>query len=207
MIALREGTGSPSWNAAIGVADSLLALLPAPGKPPRPVGSTLQSLREPIAQVLASSGITGDAAQELIRQIGHGLESLGRGVEPVVAKAVPGVATAPATAATPGLRLVSDKDRLDVNAEDLALFRDMAVGTWIQIADDDGRHVPAKMSWISPISSRLMFVNRRGVRVLVGSIEELAAMKKAGKLVVHAQENTFDQALHSVMGRLKNDAG
>ena len=61
------------------------------------------------------------------------------------------------------------------------------------------------MSWISPISSRLMFVNRRGVRVLVASVEELAAMKKEGKLITHLQENVFDQALESVMGRLKND--
>ena len=43
------------------------------------------------------------------------------------------------------------------------------------------------------------------VRVLVASVEELAAMKKEGKLITHLQENVFDQALESVMGRLKND--
>ena len=35
---------------------------------------------------------------------------------------------------------------------------------------------PAKVSWISPISGRLLLVNRRGIRVLVASVEELAAM-------------------------------
>ena len=61
------------------------------------------------------------------------------------------------------------------------------------------------LSWLSPISSRLMFVNRRGVRVLVASVEELAALKKQNKLALREQEHVFDQALHRVMGRLKSD--
>jgi hypothetical protein len=61
------------------------------------------------------------------------------------------------------------------------------------------------LSWVSPISSRLMFVNRRGVRILVASVEELAAMKKQGHLVLREQEHVFDQAMHGVMGRLQND--
>jgi len=202
MIALREGPESPSWNAAIGVADSLISLLPAAGKAPRHVGSAILSLREPIEAVLASSGVAGTAAQEVIRQLTWGLETLSRQHEPAKPVARPEVATA---ILPPVLKLVSDKDKFDVNAEDVGLFRNMAVGTWIHLAGDDGKHHPAKMSWISPISSRLMFVNRRGVRVLVASVEELAAMKKEGKLITHLQENVFDQALQSVMGRLKND--
>ena len=50
-----------------------------------------------------------------------------------------------------------------------------------------------------------MFVNRRGVRILVASLEELAAMKKLGNLVLREQEQVFDQALHRVMGRLQNE--
>jgi hypothetical protein len=52
-----------------------------------------------------------------------------------------------------------------------------------------------------------MFVNRRGVRVLVASVEELAAMKQEGNLLVREQENVFDQVLHRVMGKLKTDLG
>ena len=35
--------------------------------------------------------------------------------------------------------------------------------------------------------------------------EELASMKKLGKLVLREQEQVFDQAMHRVMGRLQND--
>jgi hypothetical protein len=50
-----------------------------------------------------------------------------------------------------------------------------------------------------------MFVNRRGVRILVASLEELAAMKKKGTLVVREADQVFDQVLQRVMGRLQND--
>lgn len=63
---------------------------------------------------------------------------------------------------------------------------------------------PAKLAWISPISNRLMFVNRRGVRILVVSIEELAALKKAGKLQLRdAQGGAFEDALQRMVGRLQ----
>ena len=107
----------------------------------------------------------------------------------------------------PVLEVVSNKDDLDYDVEDIPVLRNLAVGMWVHLTADDDKLHPAKLSWISPISSRLMFVNRRGVRVLVASLEELAAMKKQGKLVVREQENMFDQAMQSVMGRLKTEVG
>jgi hypothetical protein len=50
-----------------------------------------------------------------------------------------------------------------------------------------------------------MFVNRRGVRVLVVSVEELAKMKKQGELIIYAEENVFEQTLNRVLYRLKVD--
>jgi hypothetical protein len=200
MIALREGPESASWNAALGVADSLLDLMPKPGKPMRAIGPSINNLREPIESVLASSGITGEAAQETIRVLQSSLESL-VGV-PVTAAPVQEAATA---TAEPRLSVVSDKDRLDFDAADLPALQALKVGTWIDLAGEDEKMHPAKLSWLSPISSRLMFVNRRGVRVLVASIEELAALKKQNRLALREQEQVFDQALHRVMGRLKTD--
>jgi hypothetical protein len=123
----------------------------------------------------------------------------------VPAEAAPVVEAVAAAPAEPRLSMVSDKDRLDFDAEDLPALQALKVGTWIDLAGEDEKMHPAKLSWLSPISSRLMFVNRRGVRVLVASIEELAALKKQGRLALREQEQVFDQALHRVMGRLKSD--
>src|SRR5207344_3647047 len=107
----------------------------------------------------------------------------------------------------PALTIVSDKERLDYNEEDIAILRDLKIGVWLDLAGEDQKLHPAKLSWVSPISSRLMFVNRRGVRILVASVEELAAMKKKGRLTLRQQDQMFDQALHRVMGRLQNEIG
>jgi PIN domain nuclease of toxin-antitoxin system len=73
----------------------------------------------------------------------------------------------------------------------------------VQLTSESGRVEPAKVSWISPISSRLLFVNRRGIRVLVASAEELAAMARLGRLQLREADTAFDDAMHQVMGKLK----
>jgi hypothetical protein len=199
MISLREGPDSAAWNAALGVADALLELLPKEGKPAVNAASALQNLREPIESVLASSGITGEAAADTIRNLASSIASL---------KPIPLAVQAerrPAPAEKPALSIVSDKEKFDYEEADLELLRGLKIGVWLDLAGEDQKLHPAKLSWISPISSRLMFVNRRGVRILVASLEELAAMKKAGNLVLREQEHVFDQAMHRVMGRLQNE--
>jgi len=199
MIALREGPDSANWNSALAVADTLIDLLPREGKPTRSANSALQNLREPIESVLASSGITGEAAHETIRGMVSAIEALASPTAVEKPKVVP------AAEARPTLAIVSDKEKLDYVEDDVDLMREIKIGTWLDLAGDDGKLHPAKLSWVSPISSRLMFVNRRGVRILVASLEELAAMKKKGTLVVREADQVFDQVLQRVMGRLQND--
>lgn len=204
MIALREGPDSTAWNAALAVADTLLELLPREGRLTRNANSALQNLREPIESVLASSGITGESAAETIRGLVASIE--GGGASPELADK-PRIVSAAAAEPRPALVIVSDKERLDYNEEDLVLIRALKIGAWLDLAGagEDQKLHPAKLSWVSPISSRLMFVNRRGVRILVASVEELAAMMKLGNFVLREQDQVFDQVLHRVMDRLQND--
>lgn len=222
MIALREGPDSSSWKSALDVADRLLGLLPRDGQPAADVAAAMKVLREPLEIVLASSGVIGEAAHDVIRAIAESLEHPEREVTlPPVAPPVeddkvvpmperrnPAAAAAAALAdqLKPKLEVVGGKAGLKINDADVEQMRQLKIGTWIHIAGEDGRHHPVKLSWISPISSRLMFVNRRGVRVLVASVEELAAMKQEGNLLVREQEGVFDQVLHRVMGKLRDEA-
>ncbi|MCX7034359.1 MAG: DUF1631 family protein [Arenimonas sp.] len=216
MIALREGQESGSWQSALTLADRLLALVPREGEPAKAITPAMQALREPIETVLASSGITGEAAHDLVRAMADSLELMARGLTPppVAVPSPENVLPMPDRRASgvaadlkPRLEVVGGTDSLKVSDDDVELMRTLKVGTWIHIAGEDGKHHPVKLSWVSPISSRLMFVNRRGVRVLVASVEELAAMKQEGNLLVREQENVFDQVLHRVMGKLKTDLG
>lgn len=222
MIALREGPDSGSWQNALAMADRLLALLPKQGDAPEAIAPAVQAMREPIETVLASSGIIGEAAQDVLQGLADSLERRARGQAPAKAEVpvqppveekvvqMPDRRSAVAAALAdlkPKLEVVGGKAGLEVSDSDVEQMRQIKIGTWIHIAGEDGKHHPVKLSWISPISSRLMFVNRRGVRVLVASVEELAAMKQAGNLLVREQEQVFDQVLHRVMGKLREDLG
>ena len=85
------------------------------------------------------------------------------------------------TGAVPRMRIVGGTDLLDFETDVFATVAELRVGDWLQLLMPSGRMEPAKVSWVSPISSRLLLVNRRGVRVLTASTAELAAMVKLGK--------------------------
>ena len=209
MIALREGPECQAWNAALGVADSLIELLPTAGRPARLATTALQNLREPIESVLASSGITGETADQVLRDLARDIEQMSP-IPAVDSEAIGSATPKPERRAEdkpPGLLLVASKENLDFDEADLPALRALKIGTWVDMAGEDEKLHPAKLSWVSPISSRLMFVNRRGVRILVASVEELAAMKKQSKLTLRQQDQVFDQALHRVMGKLQSEIG
>ena len=107
----------------------------------------------------------------------------------------------------PLLEVVAGTDTLDFDAASLERMRKLQVGSWMQLATSADRIEPAKVSWISPISGRLLLCNRRGIRVLVASAEELAAMAKQGKVMLREGDTPFDDAMHQVAGRLKNFSG
>ncbi len=79
----------------------------------------------------------------------------------------------------------------------------MSIGTWLDFIDRQGRIQPGKLSWISPISGRLMFVNRRGARLCVAPAEELAMMVWLDRLRLHREGDAFYSAMQEVVDGLE----
>ncbi|KWV10330.1 hypothetical protein ATB53_20905 [Xanthomonas translucens] len=82
------------------------------------------------------------------------------------------------------------------------------MGTWLDFVDREGRVQPGKLSWVSPISSRLMFVNRRGGRLCVASPEALAMMVQLDRLRLrlHRDDDAFYSAMQGAVDRLQRVA-
>ncbi len=72
----------------------------------------------------------------------------------------------------------------------------------LQMVDAQGEKVPAKVAWVSPLTTRLLLVNRRGVRVLFAAAEELAELADTGRLELGEESTPFDEALRNVRQRL-----
>jgi len=179
-VILRDGYGSQRYAQAMQAVDGLLRahdhnMQAATGEPP-------PMPREQLEAIVASSGYVGEAASAIIDELQDELAP-----PPIVEAAhVPETAAASETQdgeteAAPRMRIVAGTDLLDFDADMHERVRALRIGDWLQLLAPSGRMEPAKVSWVSPISSRLLLVNRRGVRVLTASTEELAAMVKQDK--------------------------
>ena len=81
--------------------------------------------------------------------------------------------------------------------------KQMKVGNWIEFIDESGNRERAKLSWISPISSKYLFVNRRGLKVCDKSVSALAVELRRGTAVLLEEVPLFDRALDAIVERLK----
>jgi hypothetical protein len=75
-------------------------------------------------------------------------------------------------------------------------------GTWLEFCVGDEAMTRAKLSWISPMSGRYLFVNRRGLKVADYPPQELAALLAGGQARILAANALFDRAMNAIVGKL-----
>ena len=84
--------------------------------------------------------------------------------------------------------------------------RAIKVGTWVEFRDKTGHIERAKLSWISPISAKYLFVNRKGLKVGDKTVWGLASELRAGSAEILEDVPLFDRALDAIVERLKSSA-
>ncbi|HSR64703.1 MAG TPA: DUF1631 family protein [Xanthomonadaceae bacterium] len=199
-LGLRGGADAPPYVQSLAALDGVIAAFDAAKSG---IADALPLDRAALAQMLGSSGCVGDAAEAAIDTLQRSLRQLATGATLADAGQLPAPVVPRAETPPPALELVGGTATLDYEPEAAERMRALAVGTWVQLVGDSGRGEPAKVSWISPISSRLLFVNRRGARILVASVEELAAMEKIGRIQLRPPGGAFDAAMQQMVGRLQ----
>jgi hypothetical protein len=133
---------------------------------------------------------------------------------PAEESAAPTVVPAPATQ-SPVEEIVlntstpesAPEEHYDEDDEFLKAAREIKVGTWVEFADEEGNRERAKLSWISPISSKYLFVNRRGLKVCDKTVFALAAELRRGSTIVLEEVPLFDRALDAIVARLRSAQG
>jgi len=219
---LREGEDGEACSQSLRTLDEMLALADAAFHTGGLTAhAETESLQPGLMAMLGSSGLAEGVAVECARTIAqHLMQSppkAAKGSKSAVAPQAPAattpeppievaVAPQPATARPLPAIEMPPTAPLDVDLADVARIRQLVVGNWVEFVGEDDRVQPGKLSWISPISARMLFVNKRGARMNVASAEELAAMMKEGKLRLRAADTAFDQAMHQVLGRLREGA-
>jgi len=201
-LGLRAGPDAAPYVQALRTLEGLVGAFDAASNGV-PASAWPELDRSGLIQILGSSGCVGDVADAAIETLQRGLEQLAAGTGVADAGQLPAPVVQRVEPAPPVLELVGGHATLDYEPEMAERMRALAVGDWIHITGESGRSEPAKMSWVSPISNRLLFVNRRGARILVASAEELAAMEKIGRVQLRPMGSAFDAALQQMVGRLQ----
>jgi hypothetical protein len=91
--------------------------------------------------------------------------------------------------------------------EQLEFVAALKPGIWLEFNGDEEHFERAKLSWISPMSGRYLFVNRRGLKVADYSPYELATVMAEGRARVLASNALFDRALDAIVDRLSHEDG
>jgi len=89
---------------------------------------------------------------------------------------------------------------------ELRMVHELKPGIWLEFATDGETIERAKLSWVSPMSGRYLFVNRRGLKVADYAPYELAREIIAGRARVLESTALFDRALDAIVGRLSQPA-
>ncbi|MGV1109753.1 DUF1631 domain-containing protein [Xanthomonas translucens] len=204
MAVLREGEEGAGVRDALALADGLLeeaaeARRHIVGKP------WLQAWQWPLHKVFASVGLHAEAAAAAINALHDTLQAVAE-LRPELERPLPelpqvALPQPPLQEAQP-VEVTAAETTEDYDNADADRFRAMPIGTWLDFIDRDGKVQTGKLSWVSPISARLLFVNRRGVRFCVVSPEELAVMVRLGRLRSHINDGAFDSAMQGVIDRL-----
>jgi hypothetical protein len=85
----------------------------------------------------------------------------------------------------------------------LMLVKALKIGSWLEFVKEEKLEVRAKLSWISPITSKYLFVNSRGLKITDKSNTELAAGLKDKTIRILKQVALFDRALSNIADKLK----
>lgn len=94
-------------------------------------------------------------------------------------------------------------EAVDEEDEHVVAARQLKVGNWVEFVDPEGNRERAKLSWVSPITSKYLFVNRRGLKVCDKSVAALAVELRRGSAVLLEEVPLFDRALDAIVERLR----
>ena len=202
---LRDGMDSAKYNDVLALADALVVVdgLAAQGRG-AVVADRLIALQPAITECLVACGLDENGSHDWLAGL---VRALAQPDLPRSLHKLPPPQVADDEAEQGPLRVVGGHAGLDFDPQVAERMRQLVPGEWLRLLDAQGEHVAAKVAWVSPLSGRFLLVNRRGVRVLVASAEQLAALSAEGRLVAGTEQAPFAEAMRQLQARLGRAVG
>lgn len=111
------------------------------------------------------------------------------------------------TAVLPAQVLAEGEDELETTPElpsdnYSTMVENVAVGTWFEFQDQQGKQTRAKLSTKIPLTRTYIFVDRIGVKLAEWSFADLVEEVRAGRASILDDSALFDRVLSAAMNRL-----
>lgn len=98
-----------------------------------------------------------------------------------------------------------DEKYEDIDDEFARMIDQLKTGTWLEFVRSGNTAVRAKLSWISPITGKYLFVNSRGLKITDKNRLALAAGLRNETIRILQQVALFDRALSAIASKLKKE--
>lgn len=195
---LRDGPDSPRHLSAINLGDAMVQVdADAAEVRGAVVAGQLLALQVPLGECYASCGMEAGSARDAMARIISALAL------PDTPRTVHQPQPEEPTDEDDGvLRVAGGNAQLAFDPAIAARMRRLRVGQGLRLVDEDGHESAGRIAWISPLTGRFLIVNRRGVRKLVVSPEELAVMVAEGRAQVRSVDSPFDEAMKQLWQRI-----
>lgn len=199
---LRDGADSQRHLAAINLGDAMVQVdADAAEVRGAVVARQLLALQVPLGECYASCGMEATAARDAMARIISAL-ALPDTPRTVHQPQHDDLAEAGDGADDGVLRVAGGSAQLAFDPAIAARMRRLRVGQGLRLIDEEGHESAGRIAWISPLTGRFLIVNRRGVRKMVVSPEELAVMVAEGRAQVRSVDAPFDEAMKQLWQRI-----
>jgi hypothetical protein len=227
---LRYGESTPQWDQALQLADNLAwsgTVRPLEADRAR-LKSLLPSIAQQLRQGLSMVAYNDSDITTVLGELSKCYQALFTArplAAPIDPNVTPSAAPAPPVetkAALPVSAQVADfvddvveterQEQAEANAlaeeedQHTEIVKRSKVGAWYEFQTEHGLE-RAKLSWISPISGKYLFVNRKGLKVADTTLYQLAAQLREGKAQALENVPLFERAMDAIVEKLKNTQG
>lgn len=201
---LRDGEQGEAWARDVRVVDAVIwsvlphreqaALKRLEALSPKLLNSLRQGLERISYDALEMREML-IGLQALHQQLLQGLDTAREVVKP---EPVPAPAPAPT---------VAEAEQLPEDHPQLRALRGMRPGQWVEFVDEDGQTQRCRLAANLRQGSKLVFINRRGIKVCEHSAMTLALALQQGSARLVEDGALFDRALEAVIGDLRKRQG
>lgn len=228
--ALRHGEESTQWKSGLKLADQLIASTnpKLPNSDRIKLRDNRENLHRAVRAALTQVGYKRNDVDVVLANLDE-CQRWALADEPQIDKAPPvlneapkHIAPAPDGKGKPKAKPILNKGRfggvpekqerlekLELNDNEkttLAKLRLTPFGTWFEfVQNQQGDVVRHKLSWFSPVTSRCLFVNHKGVKVEERSLYQLARDMVRGNARIYQPQKKplFDRAMGKILDRLR----